>query len=90
MEMGAQGKRRFVAAPIELFWNRYCRLLPHHRHAYEIIRQGTPCNLYFGTKTLEILAWSMPFFQQEHVQRLQTKLCQWILSGEHGDPRVRR
>ena len=41
------GKRSYIVASQEEFWRRYRRMLPHHRHHYEIIRESTPCHLYF-------------------------------------------
>lgn len=29
------------------FWRRYCGLPLRDRHFYELIREGTPCHLYF-------------------------------------------
>ncbi|KAL4438218.1 hypothetical protein ABPG77_010579 [Micractinium sp. CCAP 211/92] len=47
VEVNTEGKRRFIATSRELFWKRYCDMMPEHRHYYEIIRQGRPCHLYF-------------------------------------------
>ena len=41
------GGRRFVVASLGEFWKRLLRLAPRDRHFYEIIRESTPCRLYF-------------------------------------------
>lgn len=41
------GKRSYIVANREAFWCRYRKMLPHSRHHYEIIREATPCHLYF-------------------------------------------
>ena len=41
------GKRSYIVASREAFWHRYHRMMPHHRHHYEIIRECKPCHLYF-------------------------------------------
>lgn len=56
VERGERGWRRFVATPRAEFWRRYREMLPAHRHWYEIIREGTPCHLYFGALALGLLA----------------------------------
>jgi hypothetical protein len=46
VELASTGTRRFLVTSYIEFWKRYHTMLPHHRHYYEIIRQGWPCNLY--------------------------------------------
>lgn len=55
VEMGAQGRRRFLVTSYPQLWRRYRDMLPQHRHFYEIVRQGWPCHLYFGG--LATLSW---------------------------------
>eukprot|EP01102_Stenamoeba_stenopodia_P008282 TRINITY_DN2368_c0_g1_i2.p1 TRINITY_DN2368_c0_g1~~TRINITY_DN2368_c0_g1_i2.p1 ORF type:complete len:618 (+),score=173.73 TRINITY_DN2368_c0_g1_i2:244-1854(+) len=46
-EKNANGKRKFIVATWEDFWREYKALEARDRHHYEIIRDGSPCNLYF-------------------------------------------
>jgi hypothetical protein len=46
VELASTGTRRFLVTSYTEFWKRYSVMLPHHRHYYEIIRQGWPCHLY--------------------------------------------
>ncbi|KAI9360816.1 hypothetical protein DFJ73DRAFT_59732 [Zopfochytrium polystomum] len=41
------GKRRFVCASKEGFWNRYIEMSRDSRTYYELIPEGSPCHLYF-------------------------------------------
>lgn len=43
----APGGRRFLLCSFSQFWARYLRLDLRDRHFYEIIRESTPCHLYF-------------------------------------------
>lgn len=58
VELGVKGARHFVATTYDEFWARYRSLDSAARHHYEIIREGQPCNLYFGASffpfTIEI------------------------------------
>lgn len=47
METSGDGKRRFLVSTVTNFYRRYSDMLPHHRHYYEIIREGQPCHIYF-------------------------------------------
>lgn len=47
-ETGPEGKRNFVVSTYAEFWRRYAAMLPHHRHCYEVICEGSPCHLYYG------------------------------------------
>ena len=49
VERNESGKRSFIVSTYEEFWRRYQDMLPAHRHHYEILREGLPCKLYFGT-----------------------------------------
>lgn len=51
MERSADGRRSFIVTTYAAFWTRYEGMLPQHRHYYEILRQGWPCHLYFGSAT---------------------------------------
>jgi hypothetical protein len=46
-ETAAGGIRRFIAATREAMWARVLASPPHARHFYEILREDTPCHLYF-------------------------------------------
>ena len=50
----SDGKRSFMAASYRRFWDQYELLSPLDRHHYEIIREGLPCHLYFGTLSPEV------------------------------------
>jgi len=39
-----------AAAPATTFWLAYSKLEPSQRHWYEVIREGTPCHLYFDVE----------------------------------------
>lgn len=43
----AQGKRRYLVARKDDFWNTYRKMEMTERHYYEIVREGVPCRLYF-------------------------------------------
>lgn len=47
-ETAVTGQREFIVTSAEVFWQHYIALPLSARHHYEIIRQGTPCHLYFG------------------------------------------
>ena len=51
-ETAASGQREFIVTSAQLFWDRYIQLPVQQRHSYEIIRQASPCNLYFGGSTV--------------------------------------
>ena len=42
------GGRKFIATAYAEFWRRYSAMPPALRHHYEIVREGSPCHLYFG------------------------------------------
>ncbi|KAE9139767.1 hypothetical protein PF010_g460 [Phytophthora fragariae] len=46
-ENAGDGKRRFLVASFAEFWKNYTKTRADQRHVYEIIREGTPCRLYF-------------------------------------------
>uniref|UniRef100_A0A383WFI1 DNA-directed primase/polymerase protein n=1 Tax=Tetradesmus obliquus TaxID=3088 RepID=A0A383WFI1_TETOB len=46
-EVSTSGQRVFIVSSAELFWQHYKALPPAERHHYEIIRQASPCHLYF-------------------------------------------
>lgn len=41
------GTRQFLVSTFEEFWRRYRQMKGEHRHYYEILREGTPCHLFF-------------------------------------------
>ncbi|TPX68677.1 hypothetical protein CcCBS67573_g07081 [Chytriomyces confervae] len=41
------GIRRFVISTVDGFWTKYCSMAPAERVYYEVIRENTPCKLYF-------------------------------------------
>lgn len=51
-ETAADGTRRFVVASLRGFWRRYVAVPPAARHFYEIVRERTPCRLYFDIEYL--------------------------------------
>jgi hypothetical protein len=46
-EDSKSGTRKFLISSYEEFWRRYLKVRDGERHYYEIIREGTPCHLYF-------------------------------------------
>jgi hypothetical protein len=43
----AKAVRKYVASSYDSMWNRTQRALTNNRHYYEIIREGSPCHIYF-------------------------------------------
>lgn len=53
----ASGARHYIVAPsYERFWHHYSRIAADRRHHYEIIREDSPCHLYFGAAPLRCSA----------------------------------
>jgi len=50
VELSSSGKRKFLVTSYTELWRRYSAMVPHHRHYYEIIREGSPCHLYLGER----------------------------------------
>lgn len=53
------GQRRFLATTYEELWRRYKSMDHKYRHHYEVIREGSPCHLYFDleyNRTLNVEA----------------------------------
>ncbi len=49
VEKSATGKRKYIVCHLGRFMHHYWRYCePSRRHYYELIREGTPCRLYFG------------------------------------------
>ena len=49
VETSSTGKRKYAVGNLGRFFHHYWRKLnPCSRHYYELIREGTPCRLYFG------------------------------------------
>lgn len=49
METALKGKRRYISAHLGRFMDHYWRECDvYNRHYYELIKEGTPCRLYFG------------------------------------------
>lgn len=50
VEKSSTGKRKYMVGALGRFLDYYWRKVdPKHRHYYELIREKTPCRLYFGT-----------------------------------------
>jgi hypothetical protein len=50
VEKSSTGKRKYMVGHLGRFLDYYWRKIdPKHRHYYELIREKTPCRLYFGT-----------------------------------------
>lgn len=43
----SSGARSYLVSSYERFWRHYNHITAGHRHHYEIIREQTPCHLYF-------------------------------------------
>lgn len=49
LETSSSGKRKYIVSNLGRFMNHYWRKSdPKNRHYYELIREDTPCRLYFG------------------------------------------
>jgi hypothetical protein len=49
VETSSSGKRKYVVCHLGRFMHHYWRFCePSSKHYYELIREGTPCRLYFG------------------------------------------
>ena len=49
METSSSGKRKYVVSNLGRFLHHYWKKSdPLNRHYYELIRENTPCRLYFG------------------------------------------
>jgi len=46
-----EGTRKFLVTDIDIFWEKYIATPVDQRHVYEIIRENTPCRLYFDIGT---------------------------------------
>ena len=46
-ELASTGKRTFISCSINTFFDAYLAIPPRRRHYYEIIRENSPCRLYF-------------------------------------------
>ena len=56
LEKSGQGKRRYVVAHLGRFIHHYFRLCDSSaRHYYELIREETPCRLYFGKSLHDLI-----------------------------------
>jgi hypothetical protein len=68
------GKRKFVTCGLEEFWKTYERLPSSSRHYYEVIRESTPCNLYFDleySRTQNQHLVELALLQQYDLSQLQ-------------------
>lgn len=49
LETSSSGKRKYIVGNLGRFMNHYWRKSDRlNRHYYELIRENTPCRLYFG------------------------------------------
>jgi hypothetical protein len=49
LETSSSGKRKYIVGNLGRFFSHYWRKSdPLNRHYYELIRESTPCRLYFG------------------------------------------
>lgn len=48
------GRREFFVANENDFWSFYSNLMRNERHYYEIIKENSPCRLYFDLEVLII------------------------------------
>lgn len=55
METSTSGKRKYIVCNLGRFMNHYWRKSDmYNRHYYELIREDTPCRLYFGTHEISL------------------------------------
>lgn len=58
VEKSKTGKRKYMVGALGRFLDYYWRKCdPKHRHYYELIREKTPCRLYFGTYHCRMRKW---------------------------------
>ena len=70
METALRGKRRYVSAHLGRFMDHYWRECDvHSRHYYELIREDTPCRLYFDLE-----------FNKQYNPRLTKSLTESLLT----------
>ena len=56
VETSSTGKRKYLVCHLGRFMHHYWKFCePSAKHYYELIREGTPCRLYFGKKNKSIL-----------------------------------
>lgn len=62
------GARNYiVASSWERFWRYYSCIADSQRHHYEIIREGSPCHLYFGALNLAPRIFAVLFHRHAFV-----------------------
>ena len=73
-ETTATGKRKYVVGHLGRFLQQYWRERdPRSRHCYELIREGTPCRMYFD---LEFCKISNPQISSNECEMLMTEFIQ--------------
>lgn len=73
-ETSATGKRKYVVGHLGRFLQQYWRERdPRSRHCYELIREGTPCRMYFD---LEFCKVSNPQISSNESEMLMTEFIQ--------------
>ena len=70
------GRRRFVAAEVSEFVQRYSAIAPLERHVYEIIREGYPCRIYLDLEFAK--DFNLDANGEAMVQKVVQMLC-WKL-----------
>ena len=83
----ANGKRKYLVGHLgrilDLYWRKTC---PNQKHFYEVIREQTPCRLYFDMEyskifnpdiTPDISADLLKDFMHELSDELQSLLNEW-------------
>ena len=83
----ANGKRKYIVGHLgrilDLYWRKIC---PNQRHFYEVVRENTPCRLYFDMEyskivnpeiTDEVSANMLDEFRQELSDELNSLLDEW-------------
>lgn len=73
-ETSATGKRKYVVGHLGRFLQQYWRERdPRSRHCYELIREGSPCRMYFD---LEFCKVSNPRISSNESEMLMTEFIQ--------------
>jgi len=67
LDTASSGKRQYIVGNLGRFLDHYWRKSdPLNRHYYELIRENTPCRLYFGTSGSILIDHTRTWCQDEY------------------------
>jgi VanZ family protein len=70
LETASSGKRKYIVGNLGRFLDHYWRKSdPLNRHYYELIREKTPCRLYFGTSGSILIDHTRTWCQDKYTLR---------------------